>query len=392
MKGRSAPARCSSSCRSRCRSFCSSAPACFLRTFASLATVDLGFDDGPILVAGVNIPAERLAPARRPEVFRQLRQAVADVPGVSSAALSTVTPLSRRWSNRVELKGGPPGPLSHRLAWFNIVSSGWFDTYGIPILAGRDFTSEDKPDAPPVAIVNEAFARRFTNGQNPIGIRVRHPFNIERQIVGYVRDAVYDSIREPAPPSLYIPFEQEAQPASSTSISIRVASGSPARLTRSIVAALSNVNGDAIVTLRPVSDRVRAAITQERIVAGLSAFFGALALLLAGLGLYGVTAQAVSRRRSEIGIRIALGAVPGGVVMLVLRQAVILIGVGLILGAGLSFWAVRFVAPLLFGLTPHDPHTLAVAGLILATIGCLASGLPAYRASRIDPARVLRDG
>ena len=149
------------------------------------------------------------------------------------------------------------------------------------------------------------------------------------------------------------------------------------------------MRGDVIVTIRPLSDRVRAAITQERVVAALSAFFGALALLLAGLGLYGVTSHAVSRRRTEIGIRIALGAVPAGVVLLVLRHALILIGAGIVAGASISLWASRLVSPLLFGLAPRDPLTLVVAIVVLTIIGVVAGGLPAYRASRIDPSRVL---
>lgn len=365
----------------------------FIRTFSSLAGLNLGFDSRPILVAAVEIPSARIEPAKRPELFRQLLQAAAAIPGVSSAALSEVTPLSNNtWNNLIELPDGPPMPASERLTYFNMLSGGWFQTYGMPMLAGRDFTSADTPGAPPVAIVNEAFAKRFTGGRNPVGTRVRQPHNVDRQIVGYVRDAVYESLRDPVPPTLYIPYGQETQLPSSTSVSVRAAGGSPTLLTKPLAAALSQVHGDLIVTLRPLADRVEAAMTQERVVAALSAFFGALALLLAGLGLYGVTSYAVNRRRTEIGIRMALGASPGGVVVLVLRRAAILIGIGIIAGAAVSLWASRFVSPLLFGLQPRDPVTLVAATLLLVTIGVLASWLPARRASRIDPARVLREG
>ena len=137
---------------------------------------------------------------------------------------------------------------------------------------------------------------------------------------------------------------------------------------------------------------MNAALTQERIVAMLSGFFGGLALLLAALGLYGVTSYAVSRRRTEIGIRMALGAAPGGVVRLVLRRVAILVGLGIVAGCAVSLWAARFVATLLYGLQPRDPSTLVAAAVVLGTIGALAGWLPARRASRIDPARVLRDG
>jgi putative ABC transport system permease protein len=365
----------------------------FIRTFSSLATLNLGFDDRPILVATVEFPSARVDPARRPELFRRLADAAAAVPGVSNAALSQLTPFSAEtWSNLIELPDGPPLPASARLTWFNIVSVGWFQTYGTPILAGRDFNAADVPGSPEVAIVNEAFARQFTSGTNPVGLRVRHPHNVVREVVGYVKDAVYNSLRNPVPPTLYIPYGQQKQLQPYTSVSVRSASGSPALLAKPVGSALAEVHGDLRITLRPLSDQVAAARSRECLVAALSAFFGALALLLAGLGLYGVTSYAVSRRRTEIGIRIALGAVPGRVVALILRRAALLIGAGLIAGAAVSLWASQLIAPLLFKLQPRDPDTIAGAMLTLAATGLLAGWLPARRASRIDPATVLRDG
>jgi ABC-type antimicrobial peptide transport system permease subunit len=194
------------------------------------------------------------------------------------------------------------------------------------------------------------------------------------------------------PPTLYVPYGQESWLEPSTSVSVRAASGSAAFLTKPLAAALSQVHGDLRVTLRPLEDHVDAALTQERVVATLAAFFGGLALLLAGLGLYGVTSYTVSLRRTEIGIRMALGAAPAGVVILVVRRAALLISAGIVAGVAVSLWASRFVSPLLFGLEPHDPATLAAATSLLAMMGVMAGWLPARRASRIDPARVLRDG
>jgi predicted permease len=340
----------------------------------------------------VEIPGARIDEVRRPELFRALLEAAASVPGVTNAALSEVTPLGRKWNNLVELPDGPPMPASERVTYFNMVTRGWFQTYGTPMLAGRDFTSADTAAAPPVAIVNEAFARRYTGGRNPVGTRVRQPFNVERQIVGYVGDAVYDSWRDPVPPTLYIPYSQETWLPTSTTVSIRVAGGSPALLVKPLAAALSQVHGELSVTVQPLTDRVDAALIQERAVAGLSSFFGALAMMMTGLGLYGVASYTVNQRRTEIGIRIALGAAPAGVVALVLRRTVILVGIGISLGAAVSLWASRFVSPLLFGLPPRDPPSFAAAIVALAAIGVLAGWLPARRAARIDPARVLRDG
>jgi putative ABC transport system permease protein len=370
----------------------------FMRTFASLAQLDLGFDRNPVLVASINAQPVQLEPAERPELFRRTLDAAAAVPGVASAALSAVTPVSgSTWNHRIELPDGPNLPEKERQTYVNSVSSGWFRTYGTPMLAGRDFGTGDTSSAPQVAIVNEAFAKKFTGGRNPIGTRIRQPGNavrpaIERQIVGYVKDAVYRSLRDPVPPTMYIPYAQQPEPPSSMSVSVRAASGSPALLTKPLASALTQVHSDIAITFRPLADQVNAALIQERIVAWLSAFFGGLALLLAGLGLYGVMSYAVSRRRTEIGIRMALGAAPGGVVALVLRRVAILVGIGTIAGAVVSLWASRFVSTLLYGLQPRDPLTLIAAILVLVTIGAMAGWLPARRASRIDPARVLREG
>jgi predicted permease len=367
----------------------------FLRTFFSLAHLNVGFETRPILIANVEVPAELIEPARRRELFRRWLEAAAGLPGVSSAALSDVTPLnSYTWNNTIELPDadGPQLPASERITYFNTVSVGWFRTYGTTLLAGRDFTRTDTVGAPPVAIVNETFARQFNGGRNPVGMRVKQPMNVVRQIVGCVRDAVYESLRAPVPPTLYLPYGQDPGLRSATSVSVRAAGGSPALLIKPLAAALSRVNGDVVIRMRPLADQVDAARSQERIVAILSAVFGGLGLLLAGLGLYGVTAYAVSRRRTEIGIRMALGAAPGGVVRLILWRAAGLIGFGIVVGGAVSVWASRFVAPLLYGLEPHDPLTLVAASGVLAVIGLLAGWLPARRASRIDPARVLREG
>jgi len=370
----------------------------FVRTFTSLANLSLGFDRQAILVASVNIQPLQLEPDMRADLLVRLREAAAATPGVASAALSVVTPVSgNTWGYRLELLDGKPIEIADKGVYVNLVSPEWFKTYGTKMLAGRDFTAADKRGAPAVAIVNEAFARKFTGGANPMGRRVREPArpsspNPEREIVGYVADAVYRSVREPVPATMYLPFEQNPTPPSSASLSVRSASGAPALLTKGLAAALTGVNGGVAITFRPIADQVDAALTQERLVAMLSGFFGILALLLAALGLYGVTSYAVSRRRSEIGLRMALGAAPSGVVRMVLGRVALLVGLGILAGLVTSLWAATFVTPLLYGLAPRDPLTMTVAALMLGSIGALAGWVPAMRAARIDPARVLRDG
>ena len=370
----------------------------FIRTFSSLASQNLGFDSAPVLVANINAQPLQLEPAARPAVFRRALEAAVATPGVAYAALSAVTPVSgSTWNNRIELPDGPDLPENERSTFINQVSENWFRTYGTPLLAGRDFTKDDTLSAPQVAIVNETFAKKFIVGRNPLGTRVRFPGSparpaVERVIVGYVKDAVYRNIREPIPPTIYLPFAQQQEPPSGMSVSVRAAGGSPILLSRPLAAAFGQVHRDMAITFRPLADQVGASLLQERLIAGLAGFFGGLALLLAGLGLYGVTSYAVSRRRTEIGIRMALGAQPAGVVGMVLRRVAILVGAGAIVGVGAALWASQFVATLLYGLQPRDPVTLAGAVLVLAAIGVAAGWLPARRAARIDPARVLRDG
>ena len=177
----------------------------------------------------------------------------------------------------------------------------------------------------------------------------------------------------------------------SMSLTVRSAGGSPEPLTRTVAAAVKDVDSDLRMTFHPLDAQVSSSLSQERLMAMLSGFFGGLALILAGVGLYGVTAYAVSRRRREIGIRMALGAAPAGVVRLVLTRVAILLGIGIVIGAGFSAWASRFLATLLYGLEPRDPATLVGAAAVLAAVAALAGWIPAWRASRIDPASVLRN-
>jgi predicted permease len=372
----------------------------FVRTFSTLANLNPGFDRDPVLVASVNAQRLQLEPGLRLPLFDRLRRAAAAVPGVAVAAASAVTPVSgSTWQYGVEAVDGVEIPErdNARSVYVNIISPDWFRTFGTRMLAGRDFGDADTAGAPRAAIVNEAFARKFTAGRNPIGARLREMARpgrpiTEHIVVGYVEDAVYRSLRDPVPPTMYLPIAQQLEPPPGISISVRSASGSPALLTRTLTGAFTGVNGDLAITFRPLADQVNASLVQERLVAMLSGFFGALALLLAAIGLYGVTSYAVSRRRTEIGIRLALGAAPAGVIRMVLQRVVLLVGLGILAGAAVSLWASRFVSTLLYGLQPRDPLTLALAVLVLGCIAALAGGLPALRASRIDPAAVLRRG
>jgi len=373
----------------------------FMRSFASLASLHLGFDQDRVLVVNIGAQRATVAPTERVPVFERIAAAARTLPGVADAAVSVMTPVSNNtWNNRLQVSGAVELSDRQRSAYVNYVTPGWFATYGTPIVAGRGFIDHDTKTSAQVAVVNQAFARRFLNGASPIGhtivvggVVTGRP-NVPLEIVGVAADAVYRNLREPMSPTMYAPISQYDDtrfPLASVSLSVRAPHGSPAPLARSVAAAVRDVNPDFSLTFRPLSDQVNASLIQERMIAMLSGFFGALALMLAGLGLYGVTSYAVTRRRTEIGIRMALGAAPAGVVRLVLSRVSLLVGVGVLMGAGVSVWASQFVTTLLFGLQPRDPTTLVGSAGILAAVGALAGWLPAHRASRIDPAEVLRE-
>jgi ABC-type antimicrobial peptide transport system permease subunit len=249
-------------------------------------------------------------------------------------------------------------------------------------------------------VVNQAFSRRFLDGANPLRHTVasrlpglgRRPI----EIVGLAHDAVYGAPRAEVEPIIYLPLSQAdwlpAPYLASLNVSVRPRTGSPTLLTKRVAEVVSGINHNFVFTSRLLAEQVDAALVPERVVATLSGLFGAVALLLAALGVYGVTSYAVARQRREIGVRIALGAGASGIVALVLSRISMLIGLGIVVGTGISLWASKFVASLLFGLGPRDPATLVGAIVILTSVGVFAAWFPAHRASRLDPARVLRDG
>jgi len=370
--------------------------ALFVQTFASLVTLPLGFDPDRVLVATISAQRTPVDPAQRIPIFQRAVDSVSSLPNVTGAAASLTTPVSGvGLQNQIEVSGTTIPANADRGVFVNHVSSRWFQTLGTPLLAGRDFTIQDGPGAPIVAIVNEVFARTFLAGESPLGHTITGlpGTGPAVPIVGVVRDAVYQSLRDPAPPTVYLPFVQSREVAAfgSMSLSIRPGTGSAVSLINDLTTALNAVNPDLSWTFRSLTEQINASITQERITAILAAFFGMLALLLAGLGLYGVTAYAVNRRRSEISIRIALGADPKHVIRLVVSRVAFLVGVGAIGGTAASLWVSRFVATLLYRLEPHDPVTLVGAVLVLVVLGLVAAALPAARAASTEPAAVLRE-
>jgi putative ABC transport system permease protein len=272
------------------------------------------------------------------------------------------------------------------------VGLNWFATYGMRILAGRDLNRRDAKGAPPVVVVNEMFVRRFLGERPPIGARVtvgppQSPQTFE--VVGVVNDAVYRSARRGVVPTMYHPLPQAGTLNTSFAVTLDVP-GDRAGLIPALREVLRQADPAIGFSVREYSDVIGTAIAQERLVAILSAFFGALATLLAGIGLYGVTAYAVSRRTAEFAIRMALGADTRNVMRLVLRSVGTVVICGTAIGIALSVWASKFVTSLLFGVEARDPLTLAGATAVLTLVALVAGCLPARRAARLDPNAILR--
>jgi predicted permease len=368
-----------------------------LGTFRRLAAVDPGFEPAGVLLASLDLTNAGVPVEELPRVKREILERVRATPGVASASAAVFTPLSGGgWNGDVEVDGYTPVGPRDASVFFNGVTDGFFSTLRAALLAGRDFDEGDVPESLPVAIVNEAFVKKFFHGANPIGQRVtvkgRLTEEADRQldVVGVVRDTPYRSMRDAGEPLVFVPLRQldgPDRPALELALRGRGDAGS---LTRSVTGAVSEVNGSISIRYRTLEGQIDASLARERLLAMLSGLFGALALLLAVVGLYGTMAYSVAKRRNEIGIRIALGAASSRVLRLVLGEAGRLVLVGVLAGSVIALAATRRVAPFLFGVTPSDPTTWMTSAVILAVVGLLAGALPAWRAARMDPNAVLR--
>jgi putative ABC transport system permease protein len=368
----------------------------FVRTFVELTTQDAGFKADRVLLASVDLRRTGVTdePGRL-RLFEQVRDALDVVPGIEAAAASLLTPVSG--SGRIQRISVPgyDAPERDRLAYFNIVTEGYFKALATPLLVGRDIGRRDSARAPAVAVVNQTFATRFFAGQNPVGrtfvIEPSGAARTDRQveIVGMVADTKYRSLREPAPPTIYLSIAQQDRIGSSVRLAMRT-TGPPMALRKAVVAAVESVNQEVVVDLRTMEEDLGASVTQERLVASLSAAFGGLALLLAVLGLYGIMSYSVNRRQNEIGIRMALGAEPGKVVRLVLFNVAIITCVGLAVGVAAAIGTGRFINAMLFNLAASDATMIAATAGTLAAAAAIAGYLPARRAARIDPMAALR--
>jgi predicted permease len=361
----------------------------FGRSFRNLMTLDPGFREREILLAGLDLSHLGLSPAGSNRLERDLLAEMRSLPQVQAAATTTTVLIGDgMWSLGLDI-GGTGG-----WARFTWVSPGHFRLLDIPILAGRDFNANDTDGAPKVAIVNQMFVRQYLGNANPIGriFRSRREPNYpetEYEIVGVTRDTKYSDLRQPIDPMVYAPASQNPVAVLVSHMYIRSSAPTStviANIRRRLMAAHPGVAAE----FRVFQAHIEEGLIRERLMAALSGFFGVLAALLATIGLYGVLSYMMERRRSEIGIRLALGARPAGVVALVMRETAAVLFIGLGLGAMSCLGLTRAASSLLFGLNARDPVTVFLAAGLLAGAVAAGSYLPARRASRLDPMTALR--
>jgi len=358
----------------------------FVQSFRKLTTLDPGFQAKGILL--VSWSPGPLPAGRAHALERELLEEIRSIPGVTSAASTTNVLIGGgEWWLGVQAEGPRTG------AWFTWVSPGYFRTLETPLLAGRDFDASDTEASGKVAIVNRSFVQRFLGGGNPIGKTFRsvtepHYPETEYRVVGVARDTRYSDLRRAVVPMAYAPSRQNpADPADS----LYVRSPLPlSRIASAIQKRVGQLHPELPIETRGFQAQIEDGLIRERLLAALSGFFGALAILLAAIGLYGLIGYMVARRRPDIGIRLALGAAPRGVLALVLKDVGILLAIGAGIGTLSSLALATAAQSLLFEISAHDPRSFLWAAGVLAAAGILGAWLPARRASRLDPGAALR--
>jgi predicted permease len=374
----------------------------FLRSLKNAQDIDPGFDPDKILNAQLNINLLRYTKAQGQEFYRQVIERVEALPGVESATLARVVPMSgagRTISFQIEgqepaettvRNEGSGSPENPNTATANVVGLKYFQTMGIGLVQGRDFAPQDKEGAPLVIVVTETFARRYFEDQDPLGRRVsfRGAQGPWSQIVGVVRDSKYRTLGESARSTVYQPLTQNHE----TGMALHVrTNGKPTRVAASVRREVQSLEPNlAVTSVQSMSDVLGGSLFAARMGAVLLAIFGLLALLLAAVGLYGLMSYSVARRTREIGIRMALGAGTGNVLRLVLKDGMMLVGSGIVAGLIGAAAVTRLLASFLYGVSPLDAVTFVAIPLTLALVALLANYLPARRATKVDPMEALR--
>jgi len=365
----------------------------FVRTFQNLVNLDAGFQREHILVADFDLSSLNLPVERRLEYKHELLVQVRSTPGVTSAAATSIVPLSGgEWNEFINVPGTA---VQRKLVHFDQVTSDYFRTLQMSMLVGRSFVESDTVNSPSVAVVNEAFAKMFLGAVNPVGktFGVRQgrgkPDKIY-YVVGLVADTKYGDLRERFSPIVFVDEGQDAEPDLDATMLIRFDKSLPSLLASLKDTAARN-SPEIALTFSVLQTSIRERLGREHLMAALSGVYGLLAVLLSIVGLYGIMSYTVVRRRAEIGIRMALGATRSRILGMIVREALTLVGIGLVLGTILVIAAGHAVQAMLFGLNSTDPLTLALAVMGMLGLAVTASALPAQHATAIQPMQTLRE-
>lgn len=364
-----------------------------VRSLQNERMIQPGFETRHVLLASFDLHLQGYDEKRSAIFHRQLLERIDNLPGVQSASLAVVVPLSgRRWATNIVLEDDPSGsaPAREYNLNLNLVGPRYFQTAGIPLVAGRDFSSADREGSLPVAIVNESMERRFWPGQNPLGKRFREKGGSHWiEVVGVVKDTKYLKLREDFKPCFYRPIFQ--QPTGSVATLYVRASGNAWPLVDAIRGEVRALDRSLpLFDVKTMEDHYQEAFAQSRAIAAFVGLFSTVALILAAVGLYGIVSYAVTQARHEIGIRMALGARWHHVLRLFAGRAIKLIVAGLAVGLAGALAAGRLVGSFLYGVEPADASAIAAAVVLLMAVALLASYFPARRAAKVDPVVALR--
>jgi predicted permease len=364
----------------------------FLRSLVNVSRVELGVSIDDVVTFGISPELNGYDGERTRALFRRVEEELAAIPGVSAVSAGRVPILAgSNWGSDVSVEGFRKDPDTDANARFNQVAPGYFRTLGIPLLAGREFGPADDLGRPKVAVVNEAFTRKFNLGRDAIGKRMAAggDDSLDIEIVGVVRDAKYSEVKDEVPPQFFTPQLQD-EDVGAMAFYVRT-SLDPQQLLRTIPRVIGTIDPNLPVEeLKSLPQQVRENLVLDRLISTLSGAFAGLATLLAAVGLYGVMAYTVAQRTREIGVRMALGADGNRVLRMVLRQVGVMTLVGVAVGVAAALALGRAAASLLFGLQGHDPLVVVLSVLLLAIVALGAGYIPARRASRIDPMQALR--
>ncbi|HEX4915532.1 MAG TPA: FtsX-like permease family protein, partial [Vicinamibacterales bacterium] len=365
----------------------------FAKSLFNISRVDLGLKTDNMVLFSLAPELNSYNTERTRQLFERIEDEFGSQPGVSSIAVAMVPVLAGdNWGNSLIVEGFEAGPDTNTNASFNGIGPGYFRTMGIALMAGREFTRADAAGAPKVGIVNQAFAKKFNLGDNPIGKRfgVGGPnAKPDIEIVGLVQDAKYSDVKRAVPPQYFLPYRQEERLGFGY-FYIRT-STPPEQMVSTIPAVMRKLDADLPVSdVKTMDAQIRENVTQDRIISTLSLAFAVLATVLAAIGLYGVLAYTVAQRTREFGLRMALGADGGAVRGLVMRQVAKMAIVGGVIGMIVAIGVGRLAQSILFEMQGHDPIVLTASTFALAIVALGAGFIPALRASRIDPMNALR--